>query len=46
MITTLLGWEASSCDEQARAGGWGPLLGDEGSGCAVVGDGVRRAVVL
>lgn len=46
MTTTLLGGEAGPSGEQARAGGWGQPLGDEGSGCAVVGDGVRRELVL
>ena len=34
----------NSAGEEARAGGWGPVLGDEGSAYALVLDGVRAAL--
>lgn len=37
-------WGLSPAGAQARAGGWGYLLGDEGSGYAVARDGVRQAL--
>ena len=37
-------WGRRESGEQARAGGWGYLLGDEGSGYAVARDAVRQAL--
>jgi N-acetylglucosamine kinase-like BadF-type ATPase len=42
--TGSVAWGRSPAGEEARAGGWGHLLGDEGSGYWVVREAIRRAL--
>ena len=42
--TGSLAWGRRECGETARAGGWGYLIGDEGSGYAIALAGLRAAV--
>jgi N-acetylglucosamine kinase-like BadF-type ATPase len=42
--TGSMAFARDACGATARAGGWGPLLGDEGSGYAVALAGLRAAV--
>jgi glucosamine kinase len=42
--TGSVAWAVDGEGRQARAGGWGYLLGDEGSGYALARDAVRRAL--
>jgi glucosamine kinase len=42
--TGSVAWASAAAGEEARAGGWGHLLGDEGSGYWVVREAIRRVL--